>query len=133
MSGKIALDTDVAIMFLNGNQVIDAYLAKYAKVYLPVIVAGELIFGALNSQNVEENLARHRKLIQKSHVLQVSTTTAETYAKTRLALKKKGKPIPENDLWIASLCIENKIPLLSNDIHFDEVERLSVVHLAING
>jgi tRNA(fMet)-specific endonuclease VapC len=130
VSGKIALDIDVAIMFLNGNETIDAFLAKQTEVYLPVIVAGELIFGALNSKNAEQNLSRHKKLIQKSLVLPIAETTANTYAKTRLSLKKKGKPIPENDLWIASLCIEHKIPLLSNDSHFENIEHLTIVNLS---
>ena len=130
MSGKIAFDTDVAIMFLNGNEVIDALLAKQTEVYLPVIVTGELIFGALNSKHAEQNLARHKKLIQKSRILTITETTANTYAKTRLSLKKKGKPIPENDLWIASLCIEHKIPLLSNDAHFEDIEHLTLVRLS---
>lgn len=129
MSGKIALDTDVAIMFLNGNEAIDAFLAKHSEVFLPVIVAGELIFGALNSKHAELNLARHKKLIQKARVLAITETTADIYAGTRLFLKKKGKPIPENDLWIASLCIEHKIPLLSNDSHFEDIEHLKVVRL----
>lgn len=132
MSGKIALDTDIAIMFLNGNEPINAFLAKQTEVYMPVIVAGELIFGALNSKHTEQNLARHKKLIQKSRVLAITETTANTYAKTRLSLKKKGKPIPENDLWIASLCIEHKIPLLSNDAHFEDIEHLTLVHSPAN-
>ncbi len=132
MSGKIALDTDVAIRFLNGNEIIDAFLAKHPDVYLPVIVAGELLFGALNSKHAEQNLARHKKLIQKTRALTITETTAIVYAKTRLSLKKKGKPIPENDLWIASLCIEHKIPLLSNDAHFDDIEHLSLVRLPLN-
>jgi tRNA(fMet)-specific endonuclease VapC len=130
VSGKIALDTDVAIMFLNGNEIIDTFLAKQAEVYLPVIVAGELIFGALNSKHPEQNIARHKKLIRKSRILTIRETTADTYAKTRLFLKNRGKPIPENDLWIASLCIEHKIPLLSNDAHFEDIQHLVLVRLS---
>jgi len=57
----------------------------------------------------------------------VTETTAVTYGKTRLSLKKKGKPIPENDLWIAALCIEHKIPLFSNDAHFEDIDHLMLV------
>ena len=48
MSGKIALDTDVSIKFLNGYTNIDAVLLKYSEICLPAIVVGELVFGALN-------------------------------------------------------------------------------------
>jgi len=126
MSGKIALDTDIAIKFLNGDKSIENILMKYSEICLPVIVAGELIFGALNSSHPEQNLIRHKKLIQKSRILEIKEITANTYAKTRLSLKRKGKPIPENDVWIAAICIENKIPLLSNDRHFEEIDSLTL-------
>lgn len=126
MSGEIALDTDIAIKFLNGDKGIENILMKYSEICLPVIVAGELIFGALNSSHPEQNLVRHKKLIQKSRILEIKETTANTYAKTRLFLKRKGKPIPENDVWIAAICIENKIPLISNDRHFEEIDSLTL-------
>ena len=129
MSGKIALDTDVAIKFLNGDETINNFLSKFNKIYMPVIVAGELIFGALNSKHAEQNLARHKKLIQRTHVLDITENTANIYAKTRINLKKKGKPIPENDLWIASLCIEHNIPLTSNDLHFEYIDHLKLHRL----
>lgn len=126
MSGRIAIDTDIAIKFLNGDKVIDSFLSKYSKICLSVIVVGELTFGALNSSHPDKNLARHKKLIQRAKILNITEATANTYAKTRLILKKKGKPIPENDLWIASVCIEHKLPLLSGDGHFKDIEHLTL-------
>lgn len=126
MSGKVVIDTDVAIKFLNGDKVIERFLSAYSEIFLPVIVAGELIFGALNSKHAEQNLIRHKRLIHRSKILEIKETTAFTYAKTRLALKKKGKPIPENDLWIASLCIEHNMLLVSSDIHFNYIDHLKV-------
>jgi tRNA(fMet)-specific endonuclease VapC len=129
MSGKIALDTDVSIKFLNGDTHIDAVLLKYSEICLPAIVVGELVFGALNSKHAEQNLARHRKLIHSTTILTLTEATANTYAKIRLALKKKGKPIPENDLWIAATCIEHKLPLMSSDVHFEYVDQLNLMSI----
>ncbi|MCL5423296.1 MAG: type II toxin-antitoxin system VapC family toxin [Nitrospirae bacterium] len=129
MSGKIALDTDVSIKFLNGDKSIDIFISKHSEVYLPAIVVGELLFGALNSTHAEKNLARHKKLIQRAKVLEITEATANIYAKTRLSLKKKGKPIPENDLWIAAVCIEHKVPFLSNDEHFKDIDNLLLKRL----
>jgi predicted nucleic acid-binding protein len=36
-------------------------------------------------------------------------------------LRQAGKPIPTNDLWIAALCRQHGLPLLSRDRHFDVV------------
>jgi len=129
MSGKIALDTDVSIKFLNGDTNIDAVLLKYSEIYLPAIVVGELVFGALNSKHAEQNLARHRKLIHSAKILAITEATANTYAKIRLVLKKKGKPIPENDLWIAATCIEHKLPLMSSDGHFEYIDQLNLMSI----
>ena len=54
----------------------------------------------------------------------VTAPTAAVYARLRLGLKEKGKPIPENDLWVAALCVEHQVPLATLDGHFDAVEEL---------
>lgn len=127
MSGRVALDTEVCIKFLNGDRNIESLLHSYSEFHLPVVVVGELMYGAMNSKHVAQNLARHKRLIQKSDILEIKETTAAVYAKARIALKKAGKPIPENDLWIASICIENKIPFISSDVHFTYIDHLKLV------
>lgn len=82
MRGKVALDTDVAIKFLNGDENITNFLLRHTEIFLPIIVVGELIFGALNSKHAEQNLARHKKLIQRTKILEIRETTATIYAKT---------------------------------------------------
>ncbi|MBN2444137.1 MAG: type II toxin-antitoxin system VapC family toxin [Spirochaetales bacterium] len=127
MSGnKIILDTNQIIFILNNSGDI-SWLKKYDIVYLPVIVIGELLFGALNSKNKDKNLEKLDKIIQKCTILNVTHLTSQIYAKIRLSLKKKGKPIPENDLWIAAICIEHNLPLLTADNHFREIEELKMV------
>lgn len=123
---KIALDTNVAIAVLNNAQGAGDWVRRFQEIYLPVPVVGELIFGALNSQRPQENLTRVQQLITRCSVLDVKMSTAFVYAQARLHLKHKGKPIPENDLWIAALCLEHNIPLATEDAHFTEVQGLSV-------
>jgi tRNA(fMet)-specific endonuclease VapC len=45
-----------------------------------------------------------------------------------MGVKKKGKPIPANDLWIAALCPQYPLPLLSRDRHFDFVSGLQRIN-----
>lgn len=124
MTGNsVALDTSIAIDVLAGragsltSQSITEFL-------LPVIVVGELRYGALNSRHIDENLAEVERLVARCRVVDVTTTTAEVYARLRLDLKRKGKPIPENDLWIAALCVESHVPLAAADAHFDTIDGL---------
>ena len=124
MSGNsVALDTSVAIAVLAGqagsllSQPIEQFL-------LPVPVIGELRYGALNSRRVAENLAEVEVLVARCRVLDITAATAAVYARLRLGLKEKGKPIPENDLWIAALCVEHQVPLATLDGHFDAIGEL---------
>ena len=57
-------------------------------------------------------------------VLDVDEETTHSYAEIALELKQKGKPIPGNDLWIAALCRQHSLPLVSRDRHFDGVAGL---------
>ena len=58
------------------------------------------------------------------YILAISAQTADFYAKLRLELKVKGKPIPENDLWIVALCLEHHTPLATQDGHFKWIDNL---------
>lgn len=107
---RVALDTSVAIDVLAATA--DArLLTSVSDHLLPAPVVGELRYGALNSRKALENLAKVDALVTRCVVLNVTVATAEVYARLRLALRQKGKPIPENDLWIAALCVEHRCRL----------------------
>jgi tRNA(fMet)-specific endonuclease VapC len=111
MVKRIALDTNAAIAILNNQTSIYNTLSKYDTICLPVTVCGELMFGAKNSKLSAKNEKRYFEFINNTELLEIDMTVAELYASVRLNLKKKGKPIPENDIWIAAICIANDIAL----------------------
>jgi len=99
-------------------------MERAASVAIPVIVLGEFRFGIAQSKRrtiyelwVREGLRHYR-------VLDVNEETSSVYAEVRLELKQQGAPIPVNDLWIAALCRQHAMPILSRDGHFDSVKRL---------
>jgi tRNA(fMet)-specific endonuclease VapC len=120
---SVALDTSVAIDVLAGraesltSQPVTEFL-------LPVPVVGELRYGALNSRKADENLTEVERLGARCRILDITAATAAVYARLRLDLKTKGKPIPENDLWIAALCVEHQVKLATVDGHFDAIDGL---------
>jgi tRNA(fMet)-specific endonuclease VapC len=61
------------------------------------------------------------------HILMPDRATADVYGEICFALRRKGKPIPENDIWIAALTLQHGRPLLTRDAHFREVEGLNVL------
>lgn len=124
MSGNsVSLDTSVAIDVL-ADRAESLTSQPITEFLLPVPVVGELRYGALNSRHAEENLAEVERLVARCRILDITLATAEVYARLRLDLKKKGKPIPENDLWIAALCVEHQVKLAAMDSHFDAVDGL---------
>jgi tRNA(fMet)-specific endonuclease VapC len=126
MNGSIALDTSVVIRYLNGYPHIVKNVLEFSTIILPVTVVGELIFGGENSGKPLKNKTKYLQFIDSCIVLPMGRKTAEIYAKTRLKLKSKGRPIPENDIWIASQCIENNWLLATCDSDFTYVDGLSI-------
>lgn len=130
MTGNnIALDTNQAIAVLNGRITRTQLAARAAGFWLPVPVVGELIYGALNSTRHADNHAKVLDLISRCRILDATTRTAEAYAQVRVSLKKLGRPLPENDIWIAAICLEADLPLATDDAHFQHVPNLQTLSL----
>jgi len=125
----IALDTNIVIDVLNNKKVIVESLQDYQDIYLPITVCGELLFGAKNSARYEANVQRFRQFIQACFVLNINELVAEEYSEIRKALKNKGRPLPENDIWIAATCLVNDLPLATHDRHFEMIDSLKLVKL----
>lgn len=86
---------------------------------LPVIVLGEFRFGINQSSRRSHYETWLGRLIAVSHVLDIDEQTSQHYAELRIRLRRLGKPIPSNDLWIAALSQQHSLAILSRDRHFD--------------
>ena len=122
----VGVDANIVIAWLKNELVLSRGVAvdDFA---LPAPVVGELLFGARNSGRPLANLAVYRGFFSNLPVLLLDALAAEHYAEIRLALKQKGRPIPENDMWIAAICRAHDVPLLTFDRHFAEVPGLALV------
>lgn len=59
-------------------------------------------------------------------MLSADEETANNYTLIKSGLLNKGKPIPENDIWIAAIARQYKLTLITRDKHFDEIDALSI-------
>jgi tRNA(fMet)-specific endonuclease VapC len=59
-------------------------------------------------------------------VLGCDTATARQYGRIKNALRARGRPIPDNDIWIAAIALQHDLTLLSRDRHFGAVAGLVV-------
>ena len=57
----------------------------------------------------------------------VDGKTAALYAKVFQELRAKGKPMPQNDIWIAAAALEHGADLMTKDDHFRHVPLLVVI------
>lgn len=125
----LVLDSSVIVFgFKSHPAVLDA-LDQSVQIYVPVIAYGELYNGALKSQAPEKKLEQLAEFIKAVTLLDVDWNTAQCYGKVRRALEEKGRPIPENDIWIAALAVQHGLRLFARDEHFNEVEGLDVLQL----
>lgn len=122
MSGKYLLDSNIVIDVFRGNEEAIARISQIENIYLPVIVLGELYFGANKSNQLQRRLAEIERLMKVVTVLNITPSTAKVYGIIKEQLRAKGRPIPENDIWIAAIAIENDMILLTRDEHFDYVD-----------
>ncbi len=99
-------------------------VAAAGSLAVPVIVLGEYRLGIAQSRYRKEYEGWLQKWIGVVNILEVDERTSGYYAAIGLELKTMGKPIPTNDLWIAALCRQHSLPLLSKDRHFDVVAGL---------
>ena len=101
-------------------------LAQSEVVILSAIVAGELLDGFLGRAKLRDNQQKLDQFRKKPRTAFVPVTddTAERYALIKQQLRKKGTPIPLNDIWIAACCMEHGAALLSFDTHFQHIDGL---------
>lgn len=118
------LDTNAVSALLRGDLALAPLLESSERHHLPVIVIGEYRYGLLRSRHRQPLAAFLDTLIRESLVLRIDEATTVHYAAVREELRAAGRPIPENDVWIAALARQHEQPLISRDEHFDEVPGL---------
>ena len=124
MTGRYLLDTNVAIAILEREIDLESLSSNGREVFLNSIVLGELFFGAEKSQRLQENLGRIRFLASRCPILPCDEETARHYGTVKTLLQRKGRPIPENDIWIAASARQHGLTLATRDGHFEYVENL---------
>ncbi|HJQ38835.1 MAG TPA: PIN domain-containing protein [Thermoanaerobaculia bacterium] len=124
------MDANAVIDFIRDDRPDPPYVADAREVFLPVPVLGELFVGVYLSRNVEKNLTAVKEYGRRWTVLTPSIETARVYGRVAA---KSGRQQPStqarlNDLWIAALCIQHNLPLLTSDHGFDVIPELEVLH-----
>ena len=121
------LDTNAYSALLRGHAGVARHVRIAEQVVFSAVVAGELMFGFRNGSRWEENRRELDEFLANPYVslLPVGLITADRFGRVASALRRKGRPLPSNDIWIAAQAMECGAELLSFDTHFAEIDGLA--------
>jgi tRNA(fMet)-specific endonuclease VapC len=129
MTERLAVDTNAVIASLRAHPERRAPLDADAEIVIPLPVLGELYVGAFTSAMREANLRLIAGILAEASVLHPDEDTARLYGQLRARLRLKDIGASKrNDVWIAALCIQHQLPLLTSDHGFDTFTELQIIH-----
>jgi tRNA(fMet)-specific endonuclease VapC len=124
MDGRYLLDTNIVIAALSSDSHVLDRIDDADQCFVSAPILGEMLYGALCSTNSTTNLERLNSFVSRSGFLCCDDGTARMYGEIKALLRQKGKPIPDNDIWIAASARQHLLTLVTRDSHFDEVDNL---------
>ena len=124
MNGRFLLDTNIIVARFADDEGVLIQSRDADAIFVPSIVLGELYFGARKSGRVDANVRRVDDLAASEAILHCDVETARHYGLVKNQLRLIGKPIPENDIWIAAVAVQHDLTLVTHDAHFANVANL---------
>ncbi len=129
---RILLDTNGYSAFKRNDPIATGIIRSVEYIGLSVVVLGELLGGFKGGSKEKKNIEELKEFMDspRVHLLQIDEETAEFYAKIYWDLKKKGKPIPSNDMWVAASAMRHGLSLFTLDEHFNSIGGLILKNTA---
>lgn len=120
----VLLDTSVLVHLIRGNSIghwIDHSLLEPLEAPLiSTVTLGETLALARKWDWGPQKVQRFEDLIKKYVVVGIgSEDVLSSYAEVDYVLRRMGRPIQQNDMWIAATAIASEAHLLTADKDFD--------------
>ena len=124
---KLLLDTSRLSDALSEVDDVLEQLESAEALHVPAIALGEIRSGFLRGRRQADNEKRLSWFLSQNGVftLSVDGPVSHRYAVLHQVLRKRGRPIPTNDLWIAAIAVEHGLVLYTRDAHFESVPGLA--------
>ncbi len=95
--------------------------------YTSAINRGELLYGLLKARKGRSFFVRMERLLDRVQTLSFDLHCANIYGQLRSDLERKGMMLPDLDLMIACVALENRLILVTrNEKHFLRIPQLTV-------
>ena len=120
--GRAVVDTSVLIASESGRPVDESGLPEDPVV--SVVTLAELQAGVLAAPDSEARARRLATLDRYAliEVLDVTEAVATEWARLRVHLAEHGRRLNVNDLWIAASAVAHRLPIVTQDDHFDPLD-----------
>lgn len=126
---RLLIDTNIYSYALKGDDNVIECLRKAEEIGFSVISIGELLSGFKGGGREQKNRDELEAFLDSPRVVvySVNEDTAEFYAEILHNLRKIGRPVPTNDIWIAAVAFQNGLRLFTKDAHFKEIAGLALL------
>jgi tRNA(fMet)-specific endonuclease VapC len=126
MNGRYLLDTNIVIALFANDPAVSEHMSAATDILIPSVVLGKLYYGAHKSSQIERNIVRLDEFASRSTIVACDAAVARRYGQVKDRLREQGHPIPENDIWIAAIALDQQLTLATRDDHFRYVDGLAL-------
>ena len=107
-----------------------AALPEGATLFMPVVAQAELLAGVevMTEGKRKQELRRLYEQIvsDAAEVLAIDSRVAEHFASIFAQLRRDGRPIETNDIWVGAIALAHDLTVVSSDAHFRLIQGLRV-------
>jgi predicted nucleic acid-binding protein len=130
---KVLLDTNAYSAWKRNDETVLEIIHRSEHLFLSAVVAGELLFGFRIGSRFRKNYRELLAFLESPFVtfLPVTFDSADRFSLIASSLRRKGRPLPTNDIWIAAHAMESGAYLISFDTHFEQIDGLAWLHPAL--
>ena len=123
---KVCIDSSAYIEMEHGSKAVSNFLAKCEEIIVPAATLAELLEGNCfrDNSNAANVALNHFLDMPNVRFVPAGHSIAYRYAQISYSLRRRGTPVPPNDIWIAATAFENGACVLSYDAHFDRIDGL---------
>ena len=129
---KVLLDTNAYTALMRGDAAVVAKVQRSEGICMSAVVVGELLLGFRLGTRFSQNHQQLERFLSNPYVefLPIARSTTEHIASVAASLRRRGTPVPTNDMWIAAQALEHAVTVLSDDGHFGQVDGILWLRLA---
>ena len=126
---RLLIDTNIYTHALKGDPETVVVLRQAEEIAICSVSVGELLSGFKAGGKEKKNRQELAEFLDapRVQVYGIDEDSAEFYATVLDSLRKKGRPIPTNDIWIASVAFQHGFPLFTKDQHFQWISGLMLI------